>query len=98
MTIENMKAFLMAKYAGKSWAYKVQNMPDDQVIAIYNNIQQRKVRHVEAKPIVQTVWACLDCFSTFIADSDELSECRFCGSKDIVKEQTKTNIRKEYKR
>ena len=43
MTIQQMKDAIVDVYATKSWRRKVDNMYDDQVIAIYYNFLERGV-------------------------------------------------------
>ena len=98
MTIENMKDYLKHRYPSSDWAKKVERMPDDQIIAIYKRLQQSKppkVIHAPPRPSYYTGYLCPDCGKTFIADNPELSECRFCGSKNIIRESRTTYVRKE---
>ena len=43
MTIQQMKDEIADVYHTKSWRKKVENMYDDQVIAIYHNFRERGV-------------------------------------------------------
>lgn len=99
LTIENMKAYLIAKWPGTAWAKKVMEMPDSQVVAIYfrliNAVANNHVVHLNPSVTVANVYTCLDCGKTYVADNPELSECRFCGSMHIIHEERKVYIRKD---
>lgn len=43
MTIQQMKAAILPVYDTASWRRKVENMYDDQVIAIYHNFASRGI-------------------------------------------------------
>lgn len=43
MTIQQMKDAIVAVYETRSWKKKVENMYDDQVIAIYHNFLNRGI-------------------------------------------------------
>ena len=43
MTIQQMKDAIVAVYETRSWRKKVENMYDDQVIAIYHNFLERGI-------------------------------------------------------
>ena len=43
MTIQQMKDAISSVYETKSWRRKVENMYDDQVIAIYHNFSERGI-------------------------------------------------------
>lgn len=99
MLIRDMKAYLIGKYPGSAWAAKVKAMRDDEVIAIYN----RKIKSAGQKPVVMhvppknqvAVYTCGDCFQIFASDNHELTECRFCGGHDLIREYKTVPIRKE---
>lgn len=44
MSVELMRKELISCYPGKSWAMRVQKMPEAQVIAIYLRIKEKDVR------------------------------------------------------
>ena len=99
MGVENMKDFLKHRYPSSAWARKVETMSDNQIIAIYKRLQQvkpPKVVHKPPRPLdYYTGYSCSDCGARFVTDNPELSECRFCGSKNINVEYQTEYIRKD---
>lgn len=49
MDIDNIREKVSSMYPGK-WAAKVARMPDNQVLAIYLNMQERKQKKVKPVP------------------------------------------------
>lgn len=44
MSIQRIRDFVAASYNGDKWRDKVEQMPDNQVIAIYYSLQRREER------------------------------------------------------
>lgn len=55
----------------------------------YSVTTQKKVlkamENMSAAEVKQTTYLCQDCRGWFVADNPELEECRFCGSRLIMK-------------
>lgn len=41
MNVEYMRTKVMSAYPGGKWAYKVQHMPESQVLAVFLNLKER---------------------------------------------------------
>lgn len=97
MTIEQMKGHLKGKWPNSNWAKKVEQMPDDQIVAIYMRLQRDKPPKPIHRPTVDHLYyayECLDCKKIFYTDVPEQRECRYCSSPYIIITQLVERIEK----
>lgn len=73
MSVQQMRAAIYEVYPGRRWKIKVQNMPDDQVIAVYYSFLAKgkfdqKPAAKEPKTYVTEKGADTDVFKPFIGE------------------------------
>lgn len=58
MTVREMRHYISKVYPGERWKKKVAKMPDDQVMAVYFNFEERKMfdKKIEKPKKVEPKW------------------------------------------
>lgn len=44
LTIDEMRSYITSKYESNTWRYKVERMPENQVIAVYYSFLERETK------------------------------------------------------
>lgn len=81
-----MRAIIAAQYKNKTWQRRVDNMPDEQVCAIYSRFESTGKLHTKEKK--QRTFVCCLCNRTFTARYAK-HVCPSCGG--LIAESDKTH-------
>jgi hypothetical protein len=76
------RKFVRNLYNNLAWHVRVENMSDDQVLAIYFRVQQKKEKE-SAPQHPSTDYYCPVCGMHFTYDNPDLTECIYCTTELI---------------
>lgn len=90
-SVSQMRDYIAKQYKdSEKWAARVKHFPDNQVIAIYKRMIEKKDKPAPPLPEFTEgpyIYSCSKCGSYYIRDNPDLEECEVCFTK-IKKEES----------